>query len=58
MTGSFRMEGTLGILWSSLLLQAGSAVTSDLDVVHFRLENPEGQTTNLGNLYSFLTVLG
>lgn len=50
MTGSLRLEGTLEVLWSSLLLQAGSAVRSDLvaqDVVHFRLENHEGHTTNL-----------
>lgn len=59
MTGSFRLEGPLE-LCSSLLLQAGPAVTSDLvaqDVVHFRLENLEGQTTSLGNLYPFLAVL-
>lgn len=50
MTGSLRLEGALEVLWSGLLLQAGSAVRSDLvaqDVVHFRLENLEGQTTNL-----------
>lgn len=60
MIGSFRLEGSLGVFWSSLLLQAGSAGISDLagqDVVYFRLEKPEGQITYLGNLYPFLAVL-